>query len=134
MDDPRPFCLGGRWKSSPETSPVINPYTGRTFATVCLGSHRDLLAAAASAAGSFQETRTLPLSTRMKILHTIAALIEERREELVFTLIHEGGKVRKVADGEVSRAIETIMISAEEAGQITGEILSRSNQAGSPRL
>ncbi|WP_304918861.1 aldehyde dehydrogenase family protein [Methanocalculus sp.] len=130
MDDPQPFCLGGRWKSSPDTSPVINPYTGKTFATVCLGSQSDLLAAAATAAGSFQETRTLPLYTRKKILHTIAALIEERREELVSTLIHEGGKVRKVADGEVSRAIETIMISAEEAGQITGKILSLDRTPG----
>ncbi|MDG6250895.1 aldehyde dehydrogenase family protein [Methanocalculus sp.] len=123
MDDPRLFCVGGRWKSSPLISDVISPYTGTTVASVCLGSADDLRDGAQAAAGAFETTRRLPLHTRRKILYAIAARLEERREELVATFIAEGGKVRKVADGEVTRAIETITISAEEAGRVDGTIL-----------
>lgn len=123
MDDPRPFCVGGRWKSSPVISTVISPHTGEPVAAVCFGSADDLRDGARAAASAFEVTRTLPLYTRRKILHTIAARLEEQREELVATLIAESGKVRKVADGEVTRAIETITISAEEVGRIDGAII-----------
>lgn len=123
MDDPRPFCVGGTWKGSEVISPVISPFTGDSYAAVCLGSVDDLRDGARAAAGAFETTRRLPLYTRRKILHTIAARLEEQREEIVATLIAESGKVRKVADGEVTRAIETITISAEEAGRIDGAII-----------
>ncbi|MBR1368894.1 aldehyde dehydrogenase [Methanocalculus chunghsingensis] len=123
MREPRPFCLGGRWKTSTSTIPVINPYTREEVARVCTGSADDLFMAAGHAAAAFRITKTLPTYIRRQILHTIAALLEERREELVDALIAEGGKVRKIADGEVTRAIETITISAEEASRITGTII-----------
>ncbi len=112
------------WKSSPQISTVISPHTGTPVAAVCLGSADDLREGARAAAAAFETTRTLPLYARRKILYAIAARLEERREELVATLIAEGGKVRKVADGEVTRAIETITISAEEAGRVDGAIIS----------
>ncbi|MCP1715376.1 acyl-CoA reductase-like NAD-dependent aldehyde dehydrogenase [Methanocalculus alkaliphilus] len=123
MREPRPFCLAGRWKTSTTTTPVINPYTREEVACVCTGSADDLFMAAEYAAAAFRITNELPTYLRRQILHTIAALLEERRSELVDALIAEGGKVRKVADGEVTRAIETITISAEEASRITGTII-----------
>ncbi|MCQ1538419.1 aldehyde dehydrogenase family protein [Methanocalculus taiwanensis] len=123
MEDPRPFCVGGRWKSSPAISTVISPYTGDQVAAVCFGSADDLREGAAAAEAAFETTRSLPLYTRRKVLYAIARLLEERREELVSTLIAEGGKARKIAEGEVTRAIETITISAEEAGRVDGSII-----------
>jgi len=123
MEDPQPFCVGGKWKRSPVISHVISPHTGEPKAAVCLGSADDLRDGARAAAAAFETTRMLPLYTRRKILHAIAVSLEERREELVATLIAEGGKVWKVADGEVTRAIETITLSAEEAGRVESSIL-----------
>ncbi|RQD81637.1 MAG: aldehyde dehydrogenase family protein [Methanocalculus sp. MSAO_Arc2] len=130
MEDPRPFCIGGRWKTGRETIPVIYPFTGEKVASVCIGSVADLTLGAVFAAESFQETRALPLYERRMVLTTIAELLFERRDELISTLILEGGKVRKVAEGEVFRAIETIRISAEEAGRVIGSILPLDRTAG----
>jgi len=130
MREPRPFCLGGRWKTSTSTTPVINPYTKEEVARVCTGSSDDLFMAAEHAASAFQITKTLPTYIRRQILHTIAALMEERRDDLVAALIAEGGKVWKVANGEVTRAIETITISAEEASRITGTIIALDRTPG----
>lgn len=130
MEALRPFCVAGRWKTGSETIPVRYPYTGETIATICTGTAADLRLAAVHAADAFQKTRSLPLYERIRTLRTIAALLDERRDELIRTLILEGGKTRKVAESEVFRAIETIRISMEEAARIEGTILSLDRTAG----
>jgi acyl-CoA reductase-like NAD-dependent aldehyde dehydrogenase len=49
--------------------------------------------------------------------------IEARRSELVDAMVSEAGKPRLLSDGEVSRAVVTFTIAAEEAKRLGGEVV-----------
>jgi acyl-CoA reductase-like NAD-dependent aldehyde dehydrogenase len=50
--------------------------------------------------------------------------MSERFDDLVELMIMEGGKTRKIAIGETTRAMQTILVSSEEARRIEGEVFS----------
>lgn len=124
MSDPRPFLVGGEWRTSDDVLEVRFPYTNEVIGRVYQASDRDLEDAILAAERGFALTRKLPSHARSRILFNLAEQMERRRDELVETLILEGGKARKVAAGEVSRAVETVRVSAEEAKRIHGEIIT----------
>ena len=51
-------------------------------------------------------------------------LLRARFDEVVEAMILEGGKNRKTAIGETTRALETLKVSSEEARRIGGEVFS----------
>jgi len=124
MSDPRPFLVGGEWRTSDDVLEVRFPYTNEVIGRVYQASDRDLEDAILAAERGFALTRKLPSHARSRILLNLAEQMERRRDDLVETLILEGGKARKVAAGEVSRAVETVRVSAEEAKRIHGEIIT----------
>lgn len=65
----------------------------------------------------------LPAHRRHSILGRAAQLLESRRDDLVDALIAEAGKPRRASIGEVSRAVETLQWSAEEAKRLRGETI-----------
>ncbi|MEZ0395896.1 MAG: aldehyde dehydrogenase family protein [Anaerolineales bacterium] len=117
------FLVGGQWRTSAETAEVRFPYNDELVAEVCQASADDLEEAILAAQRGFEVTRKLPSHLRSKILLALLAQMERRSEELIETLILEGGKTRSVAAAEVARAKETVRISAEEAKRIGGEIV-----------
>jgi acyl-CoA reductase-like NAD-dependent aldehyde dehydrogenase len=123
MADPRPFLVGGVWKPSDRVSDVRFSYNGDAVGRVCQATERDLDDAAAAAVRGFEITRKLPSHARSKILFNLLDQMEERTDELIETLILEGGKAYKVAAGETARAKETVRTAAEEAKRINGEIV-----------
>jgi len=124
MTDPRPFLIGGEWRTSDDVLDVRFPYTNEVIGRVCQAGDQDLEDAIVAAQRGFQITRKLPTHQRARILLNLLDQMVQRREELIETLILEGGKARKVAAGEVARAMETVRVSAEEAKRIHGEIIS----------
>ena len=118
-----PFYLGGQQTTSPTVLPVIFPYTGEAFAEVYLAGQKDLFRAADIAALAFNETKNIPASRRAKILHRIADLIEENRDEFCYRIVHESGKPYTQANQEITRAVTIMRISAEETLRISGEII-----------
>lgn len=124
MTDPRPFLIGGEWRTSDDVLDVRFPYTNEVVGRVCQAGDRDLEDAIVAAQRGFQITRKLPTHQRARILMNLLDRMVQRREELIETLILEGGKARKVAVGEVARAMETVRVAAEEAKRIHGEIIS----------
>ncbi len=124
MTDPRPFLIGGEWRTSDDVLDVRFPYTNEVIGRVCQAGDQDLEDAIVAAQRGFQITRKLPTHQRARILMNLLDQMVQRREELIETLILEGGKARKVAAGEVARAMETVRVSAEEAKRIHGEIIS----------
>ncbi len=121
--DPRPFLIGGQWRTSSDVLDIRFSYTNEVIARVCQATDQDLEDAIVSAVKGFEVTRKLPTHARSRILYNLLAQMEERRAELVETLILEGGKARKVAEAETARALETVRASAEEAKRIGGEII-----------
>ncbi|MFH0968015.1 MAG: aldehyde dehydrogenase family protein, partial [Methanobacteriota archaeon] len=114
---------------------VQNPYTGSGVARVYRAGIHEIEDALKAATAGATETALLPAHMRAAILHQLADLMESRREEFIRLLIAEGGKPRRNAEGEISRAIETIRISAEESVRISGEVIPLDRTpAGSGRV
>ncbi len=123
MTDPRPFLVGGEWRSSEDFLEVRFPYTNEVVGRVCQATEQDLEDAIRAAERGFEITRKLPAHARSRILYALLDRMQARRSELVETLILEGGKTRGVAEGETTRAMETVRVAAEEAKRVTGEIV-----------
>ena len=121
--DAYPIILGGVKKHTDEIVNVRFPYTGEIYARVCQAGQSDLEEAVASAVRGFEKTRTLSSGSRSNILIRLADEIHRRSDELVDVMVMEGGKTKKFAINEVSRAEITVRTSAEEAKRIYGEIL-----------
>jgi acyl-CoA reductase-like NAD-dependent aldehyde dehydrogenase len=121
--EPYPILLGGVKKQTGEIAPVRFPYTGEVYAQVCQASANDLKAAVTAACTGFGKTRVQSSHERAQILFRLAEEIHRRSEELAEVLVMEGGKTRKFATSEVSRAETTVRTAGEEAKRIYGEIL-----------
>jgi acyl-CoA reductase-like NAD-dependent aldehyde dehydrogenase len=118
-----PFFVGGEWRENPDPVLVRSPYDGKPVGIVHQAQKRDLEDAAAAAAASFEELRTLSSAKRSAALASMADRIEEREEELAAMLVLEAGKTRLNAAAEVRRGALTLRVSAEEARRTGGELI-----------
>ncbi|MCI0711611.1 MAG: aldehyde dehydrogenase family protein [Chloroflexi bacterium] len=118
------FLVGGEWRTSDEILAVMFPYDGSQAGAVYMATEQDLDDATAAALRGFEITRKLPAYKRTEILMNLHRLMQERFDDLVNTMIMEGGKNYKTAVSETTRALQTILVSAEEARRIEGEVLS----------
>jgi len=116
--------IGGEWRGSDDVMEVRFPYDGSLVDAVSMASAADMDAAMAVAVEGFELTRKLPSHRRSEILQNMVDLLRERFDEVVEAMILEGGKNRKTAVGETTRALETLKVSAEEARRIGGEVFS----------
>ena len=116
--------IGGEWRGSDDVMEVRFPYDGSLVGAVSMASAADMDDAMAAAVKGFEITRKLPSHRRSEILGNMAGLLRERFDEVVEAMILEGGKNRKTAVGETTRALETLKVSAEEARRIGGEVFS----------
>ena len=121
---PRKNLIGGEWRGSGDVMDVRFPYDGSLVDEVSLASAADMDEAMARAMEGFAITRSLPSHKRSQILENMARLLGERFDEVVEAMILEGGKNRKTAIGEATRAMQTLKVSGEEARRITGEVFS----------
>ena len=116
--------IGGEWRGSDDVLEVRFPYDGSLVDAVSMASAADMDAAMAAAVEGFEVTRKLPSHRRSEILQNMVDLLRQRFDEVVEAMILEGGKNRKTAIGETTRALETLKVSAEEARRIGGEVFS----------
>ena len=121
--DTYPIILGGVEKQTTDVMDVRFPYTGEIYAKVCQAGPDDIEEAVAAAVRGFEKTRRLSSGARSRILSCLADEIHRRSDELVDVMVMEGGKTKKFATTEVSRAETTVRTSAEEAKRIYGEII-----------
>ena len=121
---PKKNLVGGEWRGSQDVLEVKFPYDGSIVGAVSMATADDMEDAMARAAAGFEITRKLPSYRRSEILQNMRRLMQERFDEIVEAMILEGGKNRKTAVGEASRALQTILVSAEEARRLGGEMFS----------
>jgi acyl-CoA reductase-like NAD-dependent aldehyde dehydrogenase len=117
------FLIAGEWRKSEQTLDVRFPFSDEPFCRIYLGSDADMESAIVSARQGFAKTRKLSSYQRSTILYQLLEQMEKRTDELIETLVMEGGKVLNIAQGEVTRAKETIRVSAEEAKRVGGELV-----------
>ncbi|MRG85128.1 aldehyde dehydrogenase family protein [Salinibacillus xinjiangensis] len=125
------MCVGGEWVNRKNKIDVYNPQNNELIASVPAASKEDMLRAIEEAKEGVEIAAEMPVHERISILNRAANLLAERKEEFAQTIAQEGSKTIREAAGEVTRAIETLRISAEEARRIKGETISFDQRLGS---
>ena len=115
--------FAGQWHDSGAKIEVRHPYDGRVVDTVPQASAADVEAAIAAAVQGAQVMRKLPGYERFQILRKTADALLARHQELGKLISLEEGKTLAEGVFEVTRAAETMELSAEEAKRLGGEVL-----------
>jgi len=115
--------LGGQWVEGRDQIEVLNPFDGSVVDTVPRADSNNVQQALSSAERGAKIMARLSAYDRWKILKRAAELIDLRKDELARLISSEEAKVISEGMGEVKRAVETIMVSAEEAKRIHGETI-----------
>ncbi len=101
---------------------IRNPYSDELLATVSEATAGDVDDAVAAAADAMRDRPLTPFA-RYEILAATSDLIAARAEEFSTLIVEEAGKPIRDARGEVTRAVQTIRLCAEEAKRIGGEVI-----------
>jgi acyl-CoA reductase-like NAD-dependent aldehyde dehydrogenase len=116
------LLIGGRWVAGADTAQVLDKFTGAVIGDVDRASRAQVAEAVAAAKHSFERAALEPYD-RYRILLRVADLIESRRDELVRLIVAEAGFPVADAVNEVTRAVQTFIISAEEGKRLAGEVV-----------
>jgi glyceraldehyde-3-phosphate dehydrogenase (NADP+) len=125
------MLLNGEWLDRPRQMDVRDPQDGSLIDTVPMASAEDMLAAIDAAVAGAQRARCLPTHQRMAILSQGADFIATHHEDYARTIAREGVKTIREARKEVTRCIDTLRISAEEARRLAGETIPFDQRPGS---
>lgn len=112
---------------------VFNPFDGALVGEVAPAMPGDLPQIMARAAQGQALARALPRHRRAHILETAAALIQARAEGFARRITAEAGKTLRQARKEVTRCVNTLKLSAEEARRGAGEVIPFDAYAGSEK-
>lgn len=123
MPDRYDNWIGGEWVGAAERDPILDPFTGGVVGEMALASDADLERAIVAAADAFDVTRGQSAFEREQMLRAVAEGIAARRRPLVERMVAESGKPRRFSEGEVTRAISTFTLAAEEAKRFGGEVV-----------
>ena len=66
------LLVGGRWLSTAERLPVVNPYTGEEFVRVPMGNSETIDLAIGAAVSAFPKVRNTPAHQRAALLNKVA--------------------------------------------------------------
>jgi acyl-CoA reductase-like NAD-dependent aldehyde dehydrogenase len=121
--DTYPCYLAGRPVTTDNELSVCNKVTGDEVTRVSLADAKILDQAVAAATDAAPAMAALPAWRRQEILMSFVTALTDRHEELAQALCMEAGKPIRDARVEVTRAVDTFRIAAEEAVRIYGEIM-----------
>lgn len=115
--------IGGEWRNTSDTLPVICPADEQTIGAVSIASEQDLHDAVAAAWTGFKIWSATPPAERAAIIIKAAALLRERQEEIARSITLENGKPLAEARMEVIRGAEFFEWDAGEAVRLYGRVI-----------
>ncbi len=115
--------VGGTWRRTVETLPVVNPADERVIGAVPVASTDDLDAALEAAERGFAVWRRTSPARRSEVLRKAAALLRERVDEIAVDITREHGKPFRQAQLEVIRGAEFFEWDAGEAQRTYGRVI-----------
>ncbi len=128
-----PLLVDGGWTSGEgEDFELLDKYTLKPIARIASAGTAQIERAVTSAEAAFRRGAPSPYE-RGEILDRAAALVAERRDDFIRTMQAEAGFTGADGGGEVSRCIQTLRLSAEEARRLAGDVIPLAgapNQAG----
>jgi malonate-semialdehyde dehydrogenase (acetylating) / methylmalonate-semialdehyde dehydrogenase len=115
--------IGGTTVDPPDgrSGPVYDPATGEVQAEVAFADTAVVDSAVQAAKDAFPAWRATPLAKRSEILFRFRELVERRREEVASILTSEQGKVRRDANAEIMRSLESIEYACGIPSMLKGE-------------
>ncbi|HEX2131500.1 MAG TPA: aldehyde dehydrogenase family protein [Actinophytocola sp.] len=122
LPTPRAAWIAGRAELSDRTLAVRHPYDGDEIASVCVPSAEQVERAVSAAASVAREFRGTPAHVRAAALEHVSRQLRERADEIAEMITAENGKPLKWATVEVTRAVSTFRIAAEEARRFSGDL------------
>lgn len=127
------FIIDGSLHSSKETLPVINPFDGKPVGAIYRPGPDQMESAIASVVTNQPAAAKLPSHQRYEFLKKAAAEINANHEEFSRIICLEAGKAIRHARSEVSRAVNTLSLAAEESKRISGEVINMDLSAATGR-
>ncbi len=104
------------------TTPVIDPVTGKQYATAALSGQADVDDAMKAAADAFESWKHSTPSVRQKAINDIADVMEKNMNELIETEIENTGKPRAITfSEEVPPMMDQIRFFAGAARMLEGK-------------
>ncbi len=113
------LLIDGQWEPGRAEFAVLDKYTQQPIASVAQAGPADVGRAVTGALAAAQ--RALPAARRQAILAEAARLLDARREEIRGLYVAETGFTPADAATELTRAVATLRLSAEEAVRIAGQ-------------
>ncbi len=110
---------------------VYDPGNGELIGSVASASREDVEQVLATASEAIDTARSMPTHLRVSVLRQVAEQLLERHEEFAQVIAKEGVKTIREARKEVTRCVETLRVSAEEARRLGGETIAFDQMPGS---
>lgn len=115
---------GGEFVTSSSEFEVSNSFTQEVFAKSFFADKQILEKSIIAAQNALLSMKNLSSFEKYSILMEIAAKMQAKKNYLAEVLSNEACKPLKYAIGEIDRAIQTVIVAAEEAKRIEGEYIS----------
>lgn len=118
-----PMFVAGGWREGDDTVTVVDPYRGTDSSRVHRPGVSDADDAVASAVRGGELMAGLPAYRRAEILDTVADAVAAGTDGFATRIVQDCGKSIRDARGEVTRAVEVLRVSAQEATRIDGTVI-----------
>jgi glyceraldehyde-3-phosphate dehydrogenase [NAD(P)+] len=117
--------LEGRWVESFDKTyfELHTPIDGSLLGYIPKAGVEDVEKAVGVARREQRKIRDLAAIERIEIFRQAAQVLEERMGDFVTALVHEAGKPRRDAEGEVSATALRLKLTMEEVKKISGEYI-----------
>jgi acyl-CoA reductase-like NAD-dependent aldehyde dehydrogenase len=128
----RGLFIDGEWTAGDgsATCEIRSPHDGTLLAVVPEAGPGDVDRAVDAAVRAMRDRPLSPFA-RYEILARTSHLVGERAEDFARLIVAEAGKPIREARGEVARAVQTLLLCAEEAKRIGGEVVPMDATPGS---
>ncbi len=125
--------IGGEWVGKAESIEVRDPFDDALIDTVPAAAVSDVHVALAAAVEGAKVVRGMSSYDRSTILTDASRLVGQRSEQFARLIAREGSKTIREARKEVSRCVNTLRASGEEARRIHGETIPFDSFPGGER-
>jgi len=119
-----PIYAGGKFIATNKKLDVYNSFNGELFAQTYLADAVVLEKAIQAAEKALPIMKNMPSYEKYAILMEIASEMKRNEKHLAEVLAMEACKPIKYALAEIARAIQTIIVAAEESKRLQGEYMS----------
>jgi acyl-CoA reductase-like NAD-dependent aldehyde dehydrogenase len=110
---------------------VRDKYTGSLMAKLAQCTPAEVLTEIERASAATKTAASLPRHERGRILDTAAEILKKSVDEFASLIVAEAGKTIQQARKEVTRAVNTLRLSGEEARRNAGEVIPFDSFPGS---